>query len=117
MLQGWKKTALITGSSVLIMAMVAVWVWVDLDTAAQVATVIAGVVGVAGLTAGLVGPRQQAPPVLRATRTGRATARGGGVANTGISGPAAAPPAGAVAEDTGDAEADGGTAGTGVQLH
>ncbi|TVL91552.1 hypothetical protein [Streptomyces sp. SAJ15] len=123
MLHGWKKTALVIASALLVLGMAAVWVWVDLDTASGVASVVGAVVGVAGLGCALLGPGQSPPPpppppaptTLRATRTGRATARAGGTANTGVSAPATTS-ADAAAEDTGDAEGDGGDANTGVRL-
>ncbi|MFF8641116.1 hypothetical protein [Streptomyces sp. NPDC015345] len=84
------------------------------DGANQVAGVVSAVVGVAALGVGvcaLLGPSGSAS--VQVSRTGRATAAGGGDANTGA---VASSSAGVIAvEETGDARADGGSANTGYQ--
>jgi hypothetical protein len=114
-MQGWKRTALIAATSLLLAAMVATWVLVDLDRADATASVIGAAAGLVGLAYALVGGRD-APAVLKATQTGNATSTGGGEANTGVRRKAATGPVEASAENTGDANAGGpgGHANTGV---
>lgn len=115
-MQGWKRTALVVLSCVLIVAMVVVWVWVDLGAADGTASVIGASAGVAGLAYALVGNRAPSGPTLTVARTGKATSTGGS-ANTGIGMPQAGGPVQASAEDTGDAQSDGsGDANTGIRL-
>ncbi|MFF1918188.1 hypothetical protein ACFVYE_43065 [Streptomyces sp. NPDC058239] len=114
-MQGWKKTALISASFLLIAAMVLVWLLVDLGTADGLASVVGACAGVAGLAYAMLGG-QQNDPVVHAANTGTATARNQGQANTGITGPATRLDGQMQAEHTGDADADGGTANTGIQL-
>lgn len=116
-MRGWKRTALIVGSGALIVAMVVVWVVVDLGTADGVASVVGASVGVVGIVWALVGGAE--PSTLRATRTGRSTARRGATANTGVTRTGSGGPVQASATDTGDAEADGDGSGanSGVQLN
>ncbi|SER57685.1 hypothetical protein SAMN04487983_1018117 [Streptomyces sp. yr375] len=110
-MQGWKRSAVITGCLVLVVATVASWVLADLDTAGQVASVIGCVTGIAGLLVALLGsPATNATGAARrAVRTGRAVTTDGGRANTGV-----ASRTGGEAEDTGDASSHGGKANTGV---
>lgn len=116
-MRGWKRTALIVGSGALIVAMVVVWVVVDLGTADGVASVVGASVGVIGIVWALVGGAE--PSTLRATRTGRSTARRGAAANTGVTRTGSGGPVQASATDTGDAEADGDGSGanSGIQLN
>ncbi|MFF8731619.1 hypothetical protein ACF073_34785 [Streptomyces sp. NPDC015171] len=85
------------------------------DRADQVAGVVSALAGVAALGAGVYAVLAPAAAV-RVARTGRATSKGRGDANTGLlsSGPAAALGPVSVG-DTGDARADGGTANTCVR--
>ncbi|MEU9800789.1 hypothetical protein [Streptomyces sp. NPDC051000] len=117
-MQGWKRTALIVTSCALVAAMVIVWVVVDLGTADGTASVIGASAGVVGLVYALINSSSPAQgPTLTVTRTGKATTRGGGTANTGITMPAAGGQVSATAEDTGDTESDGpGEANTGIRL-
>lgn len=106
-MRDWMRVAVSVASCALIVAMVAVWVLVDLDTADGVASVVGACVGVGGLLSALVqrdGPRG---PVLRASGTGTATATGGAWANTGVTGAGVTGAGEATAENTGDADADG----------
>ncbi|MCT9114227.1 hypothetical protein ACFWD7_49340 [Streptomyces mirabilis] len=84
------------------------------DRANQVAGVVSAVVGVAALGVGvcaLLAPSGSTS--VQVSRTGRATATGGGDANTGV---VASSSAGAVSVgETGDARADGGSANTGYR--
>lgn len=114
-MQGWKKIALISASFLLIAAMVLVWLLVDLGTADGLASVVGACSGVAGLAYGILGG-QQNDPIVRAASTGTATSRNQGQANTGITGPATRVGGQMQAEHTGDADADGGTANTGIHL-
>jgi hypothetical protein len=107
-MHGWTKRAVIIGSAGLIAAMVAVWLLGDLNTAAQVASVIAGAAGLVVLVYTMVShPAPQ--PERRATDTGRSNTGTEGRANTGI---ASREPG--VAEGTGDATSRGGTSNTGI---
>ncbi|MFD5429708.1 hypothetical protein [Streptomyces sp. NPDC127084] len=117
-MQGWKKMVLMAASCVLIVAMVVVWVWADLGTADGIASVVGASAGVVGMAYALTsGNGAQPGPVLTAVRTGKATTKGGGMANTGISMPAAGPQAQVSTDSTGDAESHGsGDANTGVHL-
>ncbi|MFE4832233.1 hypothetical protein [Streptomyces sp. NPDC056672] len=114
----WKRTALIVGSCVLIVAMVVVWVVVDLGTADGVASVIGASVGVVGIVYALLGGAGPQPSGLRVVRTGKNAARRGGTTNTGIMRTGSGTPVQASATDTGDAEADGDGSGanSGVQI-
>ena len=116
-MRGWKRTALIAGSCALIVAMVVVWVVVDLGTADGVASVVGASVGVVGIVYALIGAGE--PSTFRATRTGKSTVRRGGRSNTGITHTGSGGPVQATATDTGDAEADGDGSGanSGVQLN
>ncbi|MFI0169656.1 hypothetical protein [Streptomyces sp. NPDC017095] len=84
------------------------------DRANQVAGMVSAVVGVAALgigVCGLLAPTGSTS--VQVSRTGRATAIGGGDANTGV---LASSSAGAVSvEETGDARADVGSANTGYR--
>ena len=118
----WTKRAVIIGSAGLIVAMGAVWLLGNLNTAAQVASVIAGAAGLVVLVYTLVvSPAPQAGagpgapgglmpgPERRATDTGRSNTGADGRANTGI---ASREPG--LAEGTGDATSRGGTSNTGI---
>jgi hypothetical protein len=115
-MEEWKKTALITGSCLLIAAMVAVWIWVDLGTADSIASVVGASMGAVGIAYPLFAGASANTPTLTARGTGKATSRNGGSANSGITG--SAPDSGvAAAENTGDADADGdGDANTGIRI-
>ncbi|MFJ2154214.1 hypothetical protein ACIOHB_36350 [Streptomyces microflavus] len=118
-MQGWKKTALLAASCVLIVAMVVVWFWVDLGTADGIASVIGASAGVAGLAYALISSNgtQQTGPTLTVSKTGKATATGGGTANTGITMLGAGQQVQARTDETGDAESDGsGDANSGIRL-
>jgi hypothetical protein len=128
-MRGWTKLAVIIGSAGLIVAMIAVWLLADLNTAAQVASVIAGAAGIVVLVytmllgvpaplperLGAPDPQAERPaapgpqPERRVADTGRSSAENDGRANAGIAsrGPG-------VAERTGDATSHGGTANSGI---
>lgn len=114
-MQGWKRITLIATASVLIAAMIATWLLVDLGMADGAASVIGASAGVGGLVYALMGG-SQATVVLKATQTGKAVSTGRGDANTGIRHQSATRGVQASAENTGDAEAAGadGSANTGV---
>lgn len=118
-MRGWKRAALIAGSCALIVAMVVVWVVVDLGTADGVASVVGASVGVVGIGYALIGGAEQQPSGFRVTRTGKNTVRGGGTSNTGITRTGSGGPVQASATDTGDVEADGdgSAANSGIQLN
>ncbi|WP_282797577.1 hypothetical protein [Streptomyces sp. CC224B] len=111
--QGGRRAVLVT--TVLILAVfvggLSLLGW---GRANQVAGVVSAVVGVAALGVGvcaLLAPSGSTS--VRVSRTGRATAAGGGDANTGAVAPSSG---GAVSvEETGDARADGGSANTGYR--
>ncbi|MEU5417608.1 hypothetical protein [Streptomyces clavifer] len=118
-MQGWKKTALIVTSCVLIIAMVSVWMWVDLGAADGTASVIGASAGLIGLTYALISGNssQQTSPSLTVANTGKASAVSGSTANTGITLSATGGFAHVSAEETGDADSDGtGDANTGIRL-
>lgn len=118
-MQGWRKTALVVASCVLIAAMVVLWLWVDLGTADGAASVIGASAGVVGLAYALISgtSAQQSGSTITVSKTGKATATSGGRANTGITMPGAGPGVQASASETGDAESDGsGEADTGIRL-
>ncbi|MFH8691398.1 hypothetical protein ACH4EC_31575 [Streptomyces anulatus] len=104
-----------TGLAVAVLA--GVLSFLSWDRAGQVAGVVSAVVGVAALGVsvyGAFGPSRG--PDVQVSATGRATSRGGGDANTGFVAPASTTPPGSVSvSDTGDAEADGGSANTGLR--
>ncbi|WP_405798368.1 hypothetical protein [Streptomyces sp. NBC_01506] len=118
-MRGWQRTALIVGSCALIVAMVVVWVVVDLGTADGVASVVGASVGVVGIVYALIAGAEQRPSSFRVTRTGKNTVRGGGTSNTGITRTGSGGPVQASATDTGDVEADGDGSGanSGIQLN
>jgi hypothetical protein len=92
--------------------------WNDANALAAVASAVTGVAAVgATVWAAMREPSKEAPTTrVRAARTGEATARAAGTANTGIRGPAF-DGLDVVAEDTGIAVATGeGEANTGVRL-
>ncbi|UED86763.1 hypothetical protein [Streptomyces profundus] len=115
-MHGWVKVVVVAGSAALLAAMAGTWILVDLERAGWVASVVGGVVGVAGLLAGLLGP-SGGGPVAEASRTGDATARGGGSANTGLRATGGRSARGQV-RDSGDAVAEGPGSGanSGVEL-
>ncbi|PWJ02158.1 hypothetical protein DKG34_40280 [Streptomyces sp. NWU49] len=87
------------------------------DRANQVAGVVSALIGVAALGISmytLLAPSQAAS--VQVSRTGKAVARGGGEASTGVVLPSGGSVRGSVSvSDTGDAEADGGSANTGFR--
>lgn len=107
-----------TAAVVAVLAMVfAVVRWEDANKIASAVSALAGLASVGvGVWAGL--PVVSSGGRVRVSRTGRATARGGGRANTGVAGRAGALPEDVRVEQTGDADASGGgDANTGIQLN
>lgn len=90
--------------------------WTRAEQLAGVLSALAGVTGIGvAIWATMAGGSKQ---TIRAVSTGKATATGGGSANTGVIVGGAATSTGEVsAQQTGDAEADGGDANSGVHLH
>lgn len=111
----WFKTSLIIACCALIGSMIAVWVFVDLGTAGAVASVFGAVAGIGGLIWTVMSGVSGHGPVLSVRRTGKASAAHGGRANSGVILPRGRIGE-ATAEDTGDAQADGGSANTGIGL-
>jgi hypothetical protein len=104
----------VTAAVVVVVAVVlAVLRWDEANKLASALSALAGLAAVGvGVWAALPG---SALGRIRASRTGKAVARRGGSANTGVSGKGDA--AGDVrADHTGDADASGGDANTGVRL-
>lgn len=114
-MNNWKRYAVIGGSVLVIAAMVTVWFTVDLNAAGQVASIVAACVAVIALARELLRPGGQSA-VAVALQTGRASARSGADANSGITGPADSAHGELRAERTGDADGDGGNANTGIRL-
>ncbi|MFK0202794.1 hypothetical protein [Streptomyces lavendulae] len=109
-----KRYAVIAGSVLVIIAIMVVWYTVDLNAAGQVASVAAGCAAVVTLARELL--RHEQPDVMVAQQTGKASARSGGDANSGITGPADSLSGEFRAERTGDSEGDGGSANSGIRL-
>lgn len=112
-----KRYAVIVGSVLVVAAMVVVWFVVDLNAAGQVASLVAACAAVIALARELLW-RGGEPAVTVALQTGRASARSGAYANSGITGPADSLHGEFRAERTGDADGDGdgGNANTGIRL-
>lgn len=109
-MQGWKRTTVVVVSGALVVTTGITWFVMDLNTAAQAASIIACVTGIAVMLFTLLqapGPSPEA--TRRAVRTGEATVTDDGRANTGVASTTAGH-----AEDTGDAKGHGGKANTGV---
>ncbi|MFE6982716.1 hypothetical protein [Streptomyces griseus] len=113
--RGRRAVLMWTGLAVAVLA--GVLSFLSWDRADQVAGVISAVVGVAALGVGVYGALGPARgPDVQVSGTGRAVSRGGGEANTGFVAPASHTAPGSVSvSDTGDAEADGGSANTGFR--
>ncbi|GGQ67166.1 MULTISPECIES: hypothetical protein [Streptomyces] len=109
------RYAVIATSVLVIAAMVMVWLTVDLNAAGQVASIVAACAAVIALARELLRRGGQSA-VAVALRTGRASARSGADANSGITGPANSLHGEFRAERTGDADGDGGNANTGIRL-
>ncbi|MEU9473816.1 hypothetical protein AB0D78_46300 [Streptomyces avermitilis] len=109
-----KRYAVVAGSVLAIIAIVVVWFTGDMNAAGQVASVVAGCAAVITLARELL--RRGQPAVTVAQQTGKTSARSGGDANSGITGPADSLSGEFRAERTGDAEGDGGTANSGIRL-
>ncbi|WP_333756275.1 hypothetical protein [Streptomyces sp. IBSBF 3352] len=110
-----KRYALIAGLVLVIAAMVIVWFTVDLNAAGQVASIVAACAAVIALAREFLRASRQ-PAVTLALRTGRASARSGAHANSGITGPGDSMHGEFRVERTGDADGDGGNANTGIHL-
>src|SRR5690606_1044689 len=103
-----------TAASVAVLAGVfAVLGWEHADKAASVVSALTGVAAV-GVAIWAAAPAASGGGNIRVSKTGRATARGHGLANTGMIGPADALKGDVQVERTGDAEADAGDANTDV---
>ncbi|MDA3646836.1 hypothetical protein LZ318_40990 [Saccharopolyspora indica] len=110
-----------TGRAVLLLTCLAVaglggWFavarWDDANKVAAFASAL-GAVAAVGVAIWAALRTSARGPSVRVRRTGRAEARGGGSANSGVRGGAAGS---ARAENTGDAVADGGDANSGARL-
>lgn len=114
----WLVRALVGTCTLVAVALVVVACLVGLETGDGVASIAGACTGLAGL---VVAVRAGAPagptggPVVRVRRSGRAVARGSGRALTGVHAPAGQPGTFLV-DRSGDAEADGGDADSGLRM-
>jgi hypothetical protein len=109
------------GATVLTVAVLAVVLRVlHWDTASKVVAVVSALsaVAVVGVTVwgALPGRSAESTNHVAVRKTGRAKAGPGGQANTGLRAPAGSLPDEVVVESTGDADASGGDANTGIRL-
>lgn len=105
--------------TVLVVAGLLAWLSVvKWDSASKIATVVCalGAVAAVGVAVWAALPAAQSAKGILASRTGKAVARGGGSATTGVRAPAGGSGGPIRADRTGDAEADGGDATSGVRL-
>ncbi|MEU6484771.1 hypothetical protein [Streptomyces sp. NPDC046887] len=117
---GRRVVLAVTGLAIGVLA--GVLAFLSWERADQVAGVVSAFVSLAALGASvyavLSGSGQSASSSsgVRVSRTGKATASGGGTANTGVVTPSSGEAGGPVSvERTGDAESDGGSANTGFR--
>lgn len=89
--------------------------WEHTEKAASAISALAGVAAV-GVMIWAAVPTASGGGNIRVAKTGRATAHGNGLANTGVTGPADALKNNVQVERTGDAESADGDANTGVHL-
>ncbi|TYB47395.1 hypothetical protein FXF51_58275 [Nonomuraea sp. PA05] len=87
--------------------------WEDVD---KIATAISALAGIAAVGVAVWAALPGAGNAVRVSGTGKAVARNGGVAVSGFSGPASAAASASEVHTTGDAEASGGKATSGVSL-
>lgn len=105
-----------TAIAVAVLAVVFAFVWWDqAGTVASVVSALAGVAGV-GVAIWAAWPAASGGGGIRVSGTGKAVARGGGRANTGVIGRADAMPGRVEVTRTGDAEAEDGDANTGADI-
>lgn len=102
---------ILVGASGLVVAVLAgVFAYLGLERANQLAGVLSALVGVLALAVAVWALLPGRAPAVRVRNTGAATARGDGLANTGVTGPARGP---VEVADTGDAQSERGQANTG----
>ncbi|MFO7252007.1 MAG: hypothetical protein DIU60_014755 [Actinomycetes bacterium] len=108
----------IAGTAVTVAVLAAVFFVLGLEQADKAASVVSALAGVAALGVAVWAalPAASGGGGIRVSGTGRAVARGGGRANTGVSGRADAMPDRVRVKRTGDAEAETGDANSGVDL-
>lgn len=111
----WKRVSVITGSALLIAAMISTWVWGDLNAAGQVASVIGAAIGTFGICYTVLSRDSRSSLAISVSNTGKSFSRLSGGANTGLIAPSQARGSMTV-QGTGDAEADGGAANSGIDL-
>jgi len=107
----------LVGTAVAVAVLATVLAGLGWDAADKAGSAISALAGVAalGVAVWAAWPMASSGKSIHIADTGRATTHGQGRANTGLSGPGAAPDQVRV-ERTGDADASGGDANTGVQL-
>ncbi|MEV4469100.1 hypothetical protein [Nonomuraea sp. NPDC049504] len=108
----------LAGTAVVVAAMAVMFAilgWDQADKIGSVASALAGVAAV-GVALWAAWPIASSSGSIHVSKTGRATAQSGGRANTGFSGRVDAVPGQVRVQRTGDAEADGGDANSGVDL-
>lgn len=111
-----QQRLVVVASSVVVAALAGVFFFLSWERANQVAGIVSALVGIGSLGAALWAGLAAAPGRrMRVSRTGNATARGGGSANTGVITPSSRAAADTIRVDrTGDAEAEGGQANSGL---
>jgi hypothetical protein len=106
---------------VTVLAVAGLLAWLSVvkwDSASKIATVVCalGAVAAVGVALWAALPAAQWTKDILASRTGKAVARGGGSATTGVRAPGGGSGGPIRADRTGDAEADGGDATSGIRL-
>ncbi|MGX2995806.1 hypothetical protein JNUCC64_16210 [Streptomyces sp. JNUCC 64] len=111
----WRKAALVAAGAVATVSTPVVWLLGDPDTGQLVGASVQAGAGIAALLAPLLWRTGGPAPHVEAVDTGKAVARGGGSANSGVRLGGTTGGGTVRAERTGDATAeDGGTANSGV---
>jgi len=109
------RRAVLAVTCLLLTGVGGIWATMTWQQASQWASVVSALAGLAAvgvaIWVALPGPKS----VARASRTGKATVRGIGTANTGVMGPASSVAEPAAAERTGAAEVGDGEANTGIR--
>lgn len=102
--------------SIAVATLAGVFCFLSWDRANQVAGIVSALVSIGSLGAALWAALTTAPGAhVHVSRTGTATARHGGSANTGVIMPSSSTAVGTIRVDrTGDAESEGGQANSGV---
>lgn len=114
--KAWLLGAAAITSGALTVTLVLLAILVDWETADRTASVFGAVASLLGMVISLralLGDTQQGS-VLRVKNTGKATSKNSGKANTGLTGPGANFSGEVEVDSTGDSDADGGSANTGV---